>query len=199
MTQIRQTRIFAPMTALFSHAFWAETLLGHIIKPSIYEFEQALTWYWFTRYVQTPDGDSGDCVLSDIPKSFMDPGSRYYKSIRFRYAVADDKTGEFEDYVSSLIDHVGCAISDFREYNILEDLGGDRHIEEPRTPERRQRRAQLVVQNYFSVARLILDALAGPDGDRRYWLPHQKNYNPQQETPFGVFRHVYCNAIGVPG
>ena len=199
MTRIRQTRIFAPMTALFSHALLAETLLGRIIAPSVSKFEQALTWYWFTRYVQPPDGDSGDCVLADIPESFMDAGNRTYKSIRFRYMVADDRTNEFEDYVRSLVDRIGCAVSDFREYPINEDLGGDRHIEEPRTPERRQRRAQLVVQNYFSVAKLVLDALAGPDVDGRYWLPHQKNYNPQQETPFGVFRHVYCNAIGVPG
>jgi hypothetical protein len=128
----------------------------------------------------------------------MDPQTKQYKSVRFRYTVADERQSDLEDQCRRLINTAGCSISDFRDYPILEDLGGDRHLEEPRTAERRQRRAQLVVEDYCSIAKLILDALIGPDSDGRYCLPHHRDPDPQRETPFRVLHHVFCNATNVP-
>jgi hypothetical protein len=193
-----QTRIFAPRDDLFNHQLWAETLIGRIIAPLVRNFNDALVWYWFTRYVTAKEEASGDCELSKIPEHFMDPGTKSYKSVRFRFAITDEKLSELEGECRRLVDGAGCAISDVRVYAIVDDLGGDRHLEEPRTPERRQKRAQLVVENYFSIAKLILDALTGPDSAGRYCLPHQPETDPQVETPFRVFHHIFCNATDVP-
>ena len=198
MAMIRQTRIFAPHEGLFANARWAETVIGRIIKPVVANFLDALKWYWFTRYVQPPEGDTGDCNFDQIPQDFIHPQSGLHKSIRFRYAVNDDTCEAFEEQCRELIENVGCAISDFRTYPILEDLGGERHLEEPRTPERVENRANLVVANYHSIAALILDALIGPDEEGHFLLPHHHIADPQQETPFRVLHHIFCNASDVP-
>ena len=198
MTMIRQTRIFAPHEGLFTHPHWAETVIGCIIKPVVTNFQGALEWYWFTRYVQRTDGDTGDCMFAQIPQTFIDPQSGLHKSIRFRYAVEDDTYEAFEEECRQLSENAGCAISDFRTYPILEDLGGDRHLEEPRTPERREKRSQLVVTNYHSIAELILDALIGPDAEGHFSLPHHHQADPRQETPFHALHHIFCNASDVP-
>ncbi|OEU71079.1 MAG: hypothetical protein BA863_05830 [Desulfovibrio sp. S3730MH75] len=198
MMMIHQTRIFAPQEGLFAHPLWAETVIGRIIAPVVTQFQDALEWYWFTRYVQPADGDTGDCKFAQIPQAFLDPHSGAHKSIRFRYAVEDDTCEAFEEECGRLIEDAGCAISDFRTYPILQDLGGDRHLEEPRTPERREKRAQLVVANYHSIAELILDALIGPDPEGHFSLPHKHDPDPQHETPFRVFHHIFCNASDVP-
>ncbi|MBN1364734.1 MAG: hypothetical protein JW976_08020 [Syntrophaceae bacterium] len=197
MTMIRQTRIFAPHEGLFAHQLWAETVIGCIIKPVVTKFHDALEWHWFTRYIQPTDGDMDDCIFEQIPQTFVDPHNGIHKSIRFRYAVKDDTCATFEEECWQLIDNAGCAISDFRTFPILEDLGGDRHLEEPRTLERREKRAQLVVEFYHSIAELILDALIGPDVEGHFSLPHHQA-NPAQETPFHAFHHVFCNASDVP-
>jgi len=128
----------------------------------------------------------------------LDPQRGTHKSIRFRYAVDDDTCEAFEEKCRQLIEDAGCAISDFRTYPILQDLGGDRHLEEPRTSERREKQAQLVVANYHSIAELILDALIGPDAEGHFSLPHHHNPDPRHETPFRVFHHIFCNASDVP-
>lgn len=196
MAQIQQVRIFAPHQGLYAHERWAETVIGRIIAPAIRKLEASLDWYWFTRYVATSEEDSGDCDITRIPQDFMDTETRRYKSVRFRYSVADDAQADFEDACRTAIGDERCAISDFLPYAILDDLGGPRHVEEPRTQERRERRAQLVVENYCSVAKLILDALRGPDADGRYHLPHHEPFTG--ETPFQAFHHIYCNATDVP-
>ncbi len=196
MAQMRQVRIFAPTGGLYEHQLWAETMIGQIIRPSVRQFENSLDWYWFTRYVSPRDEAAVDCDLSAIPANFMDPQTGFYQSIRFRFAVKNDKRGDFENQCRGLIAEAGCAISDFLDYRILDDLGGERHLEEPRTPARRERRAQLVAENYYSVAKLILDALKGPDAEGRYHLPHHEPFTG--ETPFQAFHHIFCNATDVP-
>lgn len=198
MAIIRQTRIFAPHVGLFAHPRWVETIIGLIIKPLVTTFQDSLKWYWFTRYIQTTDGDIDDCNFVQIPKTFIAPQNGSHKSVRFRYAVEDNAYKALEEKCRQLIENVGCAISDFRAYPILDDLGGNRHLEEPRTDERREKRAQLVVANYHSIAEIILDALIGPDAEGHFSLPHHHQDSPQQETPFHVLHHIFCNASDVP-
>lgn len=197
MTMLRQTRIFAPHEGLFAHPLWAETVIGRIIKPVVTKFQDVLEWYWFTRYIQPVDGDKDDCTFAQIPRTFVNTQSGTHKSIRFRYAVKDDICETFEEECRQLIGNAGCAISDFRTFPIVADLGGDRHLEEPRTPERREKRAQLVVANYHSIAELILDALIGPDAEGHFSLPHYKA-EAGQETPFHAIHHVFCNTSDIP-
>jgi len=185
---VRQTRIFAPHEGLFAHSLWAETVIGLIIKPVVIDFRTKLEWFWFTRYFQGSNGDIDDCVFFNIPAKFICPSTRCHKSIRFRYAIDDNTREGFEGNCRELISKAGCAISDFRDYPILADLGGNRHIEEPRSQERRERRSLLVVKNYHSIAELILDALIGPDNQGRFSI---------EKTPFYTFRHILCNAVGI--
>jgi hypothetical protein len=197
MAMIRQTRIFAPHDGLFSHERWAETVIGSIIKPVVNNFPDALEWYWFTRYTQLLNGDTGDCDFEKIPQDFIDPNG-LNKSIRFRYAINDKTCEAFEVQCRQLVENAGCVITDFRPYSILDDLGGKNHLEEPRTPERIENRAKLVVANYHSIAALILDALIGPDEEGYFSLPHHHQVDPQQETPFHRLHHIFCNASDIP-
>jgi hypothetical protein len=196
MAHIRQVRIFAPLGDLYEHERWAETMIGRIIAPVVRQSEDSLDWYWFTRYVTEADEAAGDCNLAAIPANFMHRETGYYQSMRFRYSVQDEAQADFEERCRALIGDAACAISGFLDYQILDDLGGTRHVEEPRTQERRERRAQLVAEHYYSVAKLILDALKGPDPDGRYHLPHHEPFTG--ETPFQAFHHIYCNATDVP-
>lgn len=198
MFAIRQTRIFVPRNTLFNHPFWAESIIGHIIAPLVASYRKQLSWFWFTRYDLPPEEDSDDCDMSKIPVDFMDGQTRFFRSMRFRYSVASDEQSEFEDECTRLINSSNCAISDFRPYDLVTGLGDDRHLEENRTPERREERSDLVVQLYHRVAKLILHAIVGPDSEGRYCLPHHILRNPDQETPFHVFHHIYCNATDVP-
>jgi len=196
MAQIRQVRIFAPPHGLYDQERWAETVIGRIVAPCVQQFEGSLDWYWFTRYVSGADEAAGDCDLAAIPANFMHRETGYYQSMRFRYAVQDEARADFEERCRALIGDAGCAISGFLDYPILDDLGGARHVEQPRTQQRRERRAQLVAEHYCSIAKLILDALKGPDADGRYHLPHHEPFTG--ETPFQAFHHIYCNATDVP-
>jgi hypothetical protein len=196
MAQIRQVRMFARPAGLYEHDRWAETIIGRIIAPAVQQFEGSLDWYWFTRYLAGADEAAEDCDLAAIPANFMHPEAGYYRSIRFRYSVSDEARGDFEERCRALIGEADCAISGFLDYPILDDLGGERHVEEPRTPERRKRRARLVAEHYCSVAKLILDSLKGPDEDGRYHLPHHEHFSG--ESPFQAFHHIFCNATDVP-
>jgi hypothetical protein len=201
MPQIRQTRIFAPHRGRYEHERWAETMIGQIVAPVVDQFHESLAWYWFTRYKEGRDGSAGDCDLARIPLDFMDQENDSYRSIRFRYAVAAEQCDALEERCRQLINEQGCAISDFRDYEILADLASDRHLEEPRTQERCERRARLVVEQYWAVSKLILDALQGPDEDGRYHLPHHSLSAAELvrgETPFRTFHHIFCNSTDFP-
>ena len=198
MSEIRQVRIFAPRVAPLDQPLWAETLIGNVIAPVVKQFQSCLDWYWFARYDCPAEMDKGDCNILQIPALFMDVKTKYYRSIRFRYAVGAAKREEMEVACKQMIDQTGCAISGFLAYDYVGDLGGDRHLEEPRTPQRQFERAQLVVENYSSIAKLILHALIGPDANGHFCLPHHINPDPSKETPFRVIHHILCNSTDVP-
>ena len=192
-----QTRIFVPRNDQFNNSLWAETILGLIIAPLVTKYSDSISWYWFTRYYCSSEMDADDCDITKIPSEFMDPQNNYYKSLRFRYAIAQDVKTSFESAADTLIKESGCAISDFREFDFIGNLGCDRHLEEPRTPARREERAHLVGEYYHSIAKLILHALK-PNSKGQYYLPHHIDTDPKNETPFRVFHHIFCNSTDVP-
>ncbi len=173
-------------------------LLAGSLLPVSENLKESLEWYWFTRYVSGREESSGDCDIASIPAQFEDLRQHVFQSIRFRYSITEDAREAFEARCRAFIEQEGCAISGFRDYAMVGDLGNDDHLEEPRTAERRERRAELVVANYYSVSKLVIDALAGPEGDGRFRLPFRQDLDLQRRTPFHKIHHIFCNATGIP-
>ena len=122
----RQTRIFVPPQAPFDTPAWVETLVGSVILP-VTEAQANLNWFWFSRYTANVT-DSGDCDIQLIPPNFAIGPEGIYRSLRFRYSIPDDSTAAFEDQVRALIEHLGCRVSDFRNYQYLDDLAWERFL-----------------------------------------------------------------------
>ena len=199
----RQTRIFVPPIPLFNHNFWVETLVGCIVAPLIKNFP-ALEWFWFSRYVSNQT-DSGDCDINAIPsyfgtdRNFLStvPDGRF-RSLRFRYSVNEKELGTFENQAGELIKKYGCAISDFRDYDYVKELGGERFLAgEPAAP-RQKERADLIVLNFHALSKLYIHTLSGPDQDGRYRTElSDSDQNPRQSI-FESVHHFFCNITDVP-
>ncbi|MDX6504885.1 MAG: hypothetical protein QOE29_2010, partial [Gaiellaceae bacterium] len=192
----RQTRIFVPPSSAYAHGAWAETLLGRIIAPLTRE-HPSLAWFWFSRYVQERDEDVGDCDISQIPTSFEFAGGNLC-SVRFRYAIPEEDLLSFETRAQELIDASGARVSDFREYDWVGDLGGDRFVGEDRADARRETRAELVVAFCMAVSRLTLDCLRGPGRKGRYRLEENDSAQNPYGSSFESIHHLFCNMTDVP-
>lgn len=121
-----------------------------------------------------------------------------FRSLRFRYSVADQYCDDFETRARELISDQKCVISDFPPYNHIDDLGGDRFIGEERSDERRSERARLMEQYLFGVCKLFIHCLIGPDENRRYRLEeciHKENPN---HSVFESIHHLFCSITDVP-
>jgi hypothetical protein len=192
---VRQTRIFVPPRHPFDGCEWAETLLGSVVTPLVRDHPPE--WFWFSRYVQPPEGDVGDCVISEIPDAFAFE-DQHSRSLRLRYALRSTDREAFETRGRSLIEAAGARISDFRDYPWVADLGGDRFLgAEGRTDERRQKRADAVVAYLTAVSRLTLEYVLGPDQNMRYRLEvGDSNHNPHGSS-FESLHHLFCNITNV--
>lgn len=195
---IKQTRIFAPYGGLFDEATWAETLLGKVITPVVHDMAATLEWFFISRYIATPEEDSDDCDITSIPLEFRRPADDRFRSVRFRYSIGDAQVEQFERICQDLIDESGCRISDFREYRLVADLGSDRHVGGNRSPERRERRAEIVVGLYHLVSRLVLDALVGPDTQGKFRIEHNDSPEAPLNSSFAIPHHMFCNITEVP-
>jgi len=193
----QQTRIFVPLGVPFDTHLWAETAIGGIIAP-IVRGELSPQWFWFSRYDCPPEVDSGDCDISQIPAQFMIPQNRHFRSIRFRYSIAEESRQAFEDQCHSRIRDAGCSISDFRNYDFFGDLSGPRHLGGDRTRPRQERRAQLVAELYQAISRLVIDALVGPDPQGRYGVEHNDDPQNPLGSSFESLHHLFCNITNVP-
>lgn len=198
---IRQTRIFVPNTE--PEEDWAETLLGRVLRPLTEEFASELEWFWFSRY-GSPINDSADCDIVSISPQFKRPdaadGAPGHRSLRFRYAVADDHRLAFEGRAHQLIAAHGYAVSDFRDYDWISDTAGDRFLGvENRHAGRRQQRACRVTQFYMATSRLVFDTLVGPDENLRFRceLNDDAAQNPTGSS-FQSLHHIFCNITKVP-
>lgn len=195
----RQTRIFIPNALPFDNGeFWVETLVGNIITPLV-EPNPALQWFWFSRYAGTRIQDSGDCDMNAIPEVFAVGPSRIYRSLRFRYSVADGERDAFESQCRGLIDSAECCISDFRDYDLIGDLACARFLGGTNTPLRREARAELLAQFLCATCRLFMHTLEGPDANKRYRteLNSERGNNPHGST-FESVHHLFCNIVEPP-
>ena len=194
---IRQTRIFVPPTTPFDNLLWVETLVGLVIAPLVTQTE----WFWFSRYI-APKTDGGDCNIESIPDEFgvnqNGNGASFFRSLRFRYQVNDQQRENFETLLRETILGHNCAISDFRDYSHVDDLGGDRFIGGERTHQQRLERANLIVKYLCDISQIFIHCLQGPDENGRFQLESSdSNQNPQGSI-FESAHHLFCNMTNVP-
>lgn len=198
---VRQTRIFVP--AGEPETDWAETLVGRVLRPLTAEFAEPLDWFWFSRY-GAPADDSGDCDIAKIPVRYKQPleagADDRHRSLRFRFAIADDRLAAFEQRARQLIAAHDYCISDFRPYDCVGDTGSHRFLGvENRQPNRAAQRARLVTQFYLATCRLLIDALVGPDEGGRYRLETNDDaYANPRGSSFQSIHHLFCNITSVP-
>ena len=199
---IRQARIFVPSNEPEDN--WAETVLGRVIQPLVTIHSDGLQWFWFTRYAVYLGQDEGDCDINLLPKEYIQPRSgkktQFHRSIRFRFDISEEKQDSFETNLKKTWDkHRYFVPGGVIDYGMPGDLGNDRHVgNEHREPQRREERAQLVVQFYMSISRIVLDALDGPDKDNRYRSEHNDNEENPHGSTFETLHHIFCNTTDVP-
>ncbi len=191
---IRQTRIFVPDLMPYDTENWAETLLGRVIQPLLQNCP-TVDWFWFSRYIATST-DSGDCDISVIPKEFQTGG--LFRSLRFRFQLSDANIQTFEQAGSLEINRDGCAISDWRDYDLVADLGGNRFVGEVRDNLRRRERANLVVSFLNSISRLVLNSLIGPDADGRFRAESNDDSQNPLLSSYESMHHLFCNMTALP-
>lgn len=194
MNMDRQTRIFVPRNLPFDNVRWSAIVIGQVIAQVVRETAY-LDWYWFSRYDCTKEYDASDCDISQIPTGFMSPVSQHYRSVRFRYSLPNNSVDLFERECRRRIEDSGCAISDFRDYDLMADLTTDRYLDGETNQAKIRERASLVLDTYCSIARLIVHTLSGPDANGAYCLPHYVSQD--QNSVFNVIHHLFCNMTDV--
>jgi len=192
---IRQTRIFVPNAVPYNGETWAETLLGRVIQPLL-QSHPTIHWFWFSRYYAPPSIDSGDCDINFVPKEFQINES--LRSFRFRFALPDSDTQTFEENGSLRIKDEKCVISDWRDYGLVADLGGNRFVGEVRDNARRTERANLVVSFLHSLSKLVLHTLIGPDTEGRFHIESNDDRQNPLYSSFNSMHHLFCNITAVP-
>lgn len=184
----RQIRIFVPPN--LDETCWVDTVVGCVIRPVVTSLEPH--WFWFSRYEENKNDSGGDCDIRAIPEAFARDG--FYRSVRFRFCVAEAVVEEFEKAALKLIDDAGWKVSGFLDYPYVDDLAADRFFGEPRNPARKKERAELMVRFLDASARLFFSALTGPDERGLYRLEHNDCYG----SSFAATRHLFCNMTNAP-
>lgn len=197
-----QTRLFVPNKPPYDKENWAETTMGQIIGPLVAKFPE-LKWYWFSRYVQPLEGgENGDTDITKIPSEFFievpQTKAQIHRSLRFRFCLPASKLAEFEQAGEKLIKAQGCAISDWRDWDLTADLGGDRAIGEILTPQRRAERAEITARLYHASSQLAVHCLIGPDADGYFRFERNTNQQATLGSSFATPHHIFCNITEIP-
>lgn len=193
--KIRQTRIFAPFNESFKDN-WAENIMGRIIKPVVEK--HALNWFWFSRYDGAISGtdNAEDCNVAEIRNWYKTEYlTENTRSLRFRYSASDKEIAIFEKELETRIKKNGCK-SEFREYLMVEDLGSNRHVGGDRSEARRQNRAKLLTELYYSISKLTLDNLEDSEGANNFTI--EINDTAIGNSSFSVSHHLFYNIAKLP-
>ena len=194
----KQTRIFAPFNDNYPDEYWYQNILGRIIKPITAKWSN-LNWFWFSLY----DGglniqNNEDCDVSRILGSYLNNEKRT-RSIRFRYSIEDVSVNEFEADLQSAILTNHCFISDFRNWNMINDVGSEIHLGGQRTPERKIHRSDVLARLYHQMSLLTLDALEETSPSNNFVFEKiQVADSKFQDSPFASPHHIFCNMTKVP-
>ena len=192
----KQTRIFTHQNHADTH--WYQNILGKIIKP-LAENNHDLEWFWFSRYTGAIAGNDEEenCIVADIPAHCKRQGDNYTRNVRFRYHIKSEEQGKnFEKMFLELVLKADCAVTDFREWNRVVDVGSDEHVGEKRTEERRHRRAAILPKLYHQMSILTLDNLIEDQGNFHFET-NDSNGIPSP-TSFGKPHHIFCNLTQIP-
>jgi len=191
----KQVCIFAPWKPPFDGATWAETIFGRIIKPLVMAHSE-LRWYWFLRYGESKTSGSLDFDANRIADEFFVNGIG--RLVRFRFSMRSDDFPAFESHGSDLFQQEGCGFSHWPDYGGLGELGGARFCGENGLSKPSSERAGLNAAMLYSLSRIVLHSLIGPDSEGR----HQMEKNTYEENPngstFESLHHCFCNMTGVP-
>ena len=189
---VRQTRIFVPPAAPYDEEHWAETLLGRVVAEL--GRDSMLEWWWFSRYVLPEDGDTGDCDFALLPRSIFWPGGKH-RSLRFRYAIQARDRARFEESAGRAVDDAGAFVTDFRDYDLVGDLGSRRFLGADAGETSPDRRASIVVAFLQATSQLAIDCLVGPDEHGRFRFESDE---VEGGSPFRVPLHLFWNKTLVP-
>lgn len=189
---VRQTRIFVPPAAPYDEDHWAETLLGSVVARLAED--PVLEWWWFSRYVLPADADTGDCDFALLPRSIFWRGGMH-RSLRFRYAIRARDREAFEEAARRTIDDAGALVTDFRDYDLVGDLGSRRFLGADAGETSPERRAAAVVGFLQATSRLAIDCLVGPDEHGRFRFESE---GVEGGSPFRVPLHLFWNMTLVP-
>jgi hypothetical protein len=189
---VRQTRIFVPPAAPYDEDQWAETLLGRVVVRMAKD--PALEWWWFSRYVQRSNEDTADCDFALLPRAIFWPGE-VHRSLRVRYAIAADERARFEAAARTAVTDAGAVVTDFRDYDVLGDLGSRRFLAADAGESSRERRAAVVVGFLQATSQLAVDCLVGPDEHGRFRFESDA---VEGGSPFRVPLHLFWNMTQVP-
>jgi hypothetical protein len=200
----RQTRIFAPYSSPFLDQWWAETIIGHIIKPLVTSGIH-LNWFWFSRYVSPRSGDVGDCNINQIPEIYgIYPGNQnpqysdLYRSIRFRYSVPNNFQDEFESQAMRFIEHAGVQYQISVIMISLVIWVALRFIENNVSQVRKEERANLVVDYLHSISKLIVDCIEVLHTTEGFSLEKSTSMENPNGSIFESLHHLLCNMTNVP-
>jgi len=192
----RQTRIFTPNAPPFEEEYWYQQVLGQVVLPLFQSYRSKVKWLWFTRYVSRLGDDDGDCDISKLPSNYL--LNNAHRSIRLRFCAQKVDQKEFEGYGQQLIDQTGCFLSDWRDYDVIGDLGSDRFVSDGTNYNMRAERAKLVVDFLYSNSRLVLSCLVGPESNGRWMFEHNAHPQNPHNSTFESIHHLFCNTTAVP-
>jgi hypothetical protein len=190
----RQARIWVPDTPLFNQDDWGENLLGNIIKP-ITTNHPELDWFWFSRYWYPNLGsnEQEDCIVGELTDQWRRNSTGNFYSFRFRYSISDESRERFETELIDACLGFGCKITNFLNYDSPNDVGNPRHLAEPRTDERKTRRAEMNNKLYHRISLLALDILEDL-GNNRFKMEDNDSIDfPLSRSSFRVPLHVFFN------
>ena len=124
-------------------------------------------------------------------KQPLDPGGpALHRSLRFRFRIEEGSREAFEQRAQTLIDGNNYRISDFRDYDVVSDTGGNRFLgTENRQAGRAEQRADLTVRYYHAISKLVIDSLVGPDGNGHFRM---ETNDDLVQNPRGSTQHHKC-------
>ncbi|WP_145114265.1 hypothetical protein [Gimesia panareensis] len=110
--------------------------------------------------------NSPDFNATQIPDEFF--VNEVGHMVRFRFAIPSSEVDAFESHGSDLIEKNGCYFSHWPEYGALNELGGNRFCGNSKLEQPCADRAELNATMLYSLSKIVLHSLNGPDEDRRF-------------------------------
>ena len=129
-----------------------------------------------------------DCDIDRIPNSFL--VNNNFRSIRFRYQVIKNEMENFEKQAEELIRFKDCRISDFRDYDLMKDLGSERFISKQDSIQKKEERVDLISNFLFFTCKIFIHCIEGPDNEKKYHI--EKNHQT-----FATISHLLHNIAGI--